>query len=402
MKRITLVLFTFIISLILINLYVGQINAFDYISRTDLGFDEKLSEQSTATYIEPSKILIAQITTNVDALANNSDVWIKQLYYYSITRAGFSDLPYNYLVDRDGQIFQGRSGYLGVVPELASQEGVVLVGYLSNGSDVPYQAQLSFANIITDVSKRFGIHKDSVKVVNLQMTKKNTDTNQFTKLKYTESSDLLSQNISKSIESSTYSETQQRLDYSGEIVDLQYESEVKSGTKIDVSLKLKNKNDFPWFTYKEFIYMATESGNDSPLAVNGVWDSFSKPVHIEQRTILPGETQEIKFSLNMPMLPVDSISESFKFTFLPDILIANTKFTIQLQVLKGDYDIVQIVSPDAGYANVRDCASIDCKLLGQVDDGNMYIYVGEESGWYQIKYNGVDDGWVIGSFAKKL
>ena len=97
---------------------------------SDQNFDISLSDQTNTIYKTPSIIYISQITTDSSSLEANPSLWVKTLYYYSITRLHFADIPYNYLVDSNGQIYEGRSGEERKNPELKNQEGRVLIEYL--------------------------------------------------------------------------------------------------------------------------------------------------------------------------------------------------------------------------------------------------------------------------------
>ena len=140
-------------------------------SRENLKLDESLSDQRTTQYAEPTKILLTQVTTNAEALTYNSETWMQYLYYYTVTRLHFTDIPYNYLIDRNGVIYEGRKGGVGVSPEIeATMDGIVLIGYLSNGYDLTPDASTSLQSIITDYSTKFGIQKDKVEVVDLELS----------------------------------------------------------------------------------------------------------------------------------------------------------------------------------------------------------------------------------------
>jgi len=88
----------------------SEINGLNIITREEQELDVSLANSSTIQYLQPTKIIISRVQTKSEDLASDSSKWVDALYYYSITRQGFADIPFNYLVDRNGKIYQGRGG----------------------------------------------------------------------------------------------------------------------------------------------------------------------------------------------------------------------------------------------------------------------------------------------------
>ena len=71
--------------------------------------DETLSVQMDI-YSLPQKIYISQLEGYNKEFLGKPNEWIKALYYYSVTRLGLNDIPYNYLIDKSGNIYEGARG----------------------------------------------------------------------------------------------------------------------------------------------------------------------------------------------------------------------------------------------------------------------------------------------------
>ncbi len=56
----------------------------------------------------PQKVYISQLEGYNKEFLGKSNEWIKTLYYYSVTRLGLNDIPYNYLIDKSGNIYEGQ------------------------------------------------------------------------------------------------------------------------------------------------------------------------------------------------------------------------------------------------------------------------------------------------------
>jgi hypothetical protein len=398
---------------------LSNASEWDYVSnRQLLSFDEPLSDQTQVVYKEPEKIIISQITTQSDVLSMNSKSWIQTLYYYSITRLGFADIPYNFLIDREGNIYQGRSGYAGAVPELQNLEGVILIGYLSNTSDFTSGAQMNTIKLITDLSKAFGIPKSNVNAVFLDIVKGtgynlksetsaelvvNVDTPKLSKLVY--SSDItspFSTSLTEILNKSTfYSERQNP--FVATVTDVKTSTEtVEAGKSFDVGLTVTNTNSFPWFLEDKYLYISTKSGKNSEYAVNGTWDSFSKPTHFTGEVVLPNQKLEMRFAMQTPDYPNANGIENFIITVDPGIDITGTDFAVKIDVTKGTGTFVQIQPTEAGVLNVRSCDYIGCDVVAQVPVGKIYRVLEESNGWYKIPLGDGSTGWVGGAYAKPV
>lgn len=381
--------------------FSGTVGAYSEINRSEMNLDENLADQNSALYLEPKSILVTQISTKSEELAQNPEVWIKSLYYYYITRLNFADLPYNYIVTRDGYIYKSKSGYEGNVPELSQPEGAILIGYMSDSSDVTAAAQKSLTDLISDLSSKYAIARSFVKTVDLTIAKRADESTELGKLTYAESISPFTQSMVDVLANSRYSSVRQARSFTAEIKDLVVPTEVKADTTGTVKFSVVNKNDFPWFTDSRFIYVSTLSGKKTDMFVNDSWDSFARPTHIEQKTILPGEQFEVTFDVKAGLVTSDSTSQDFKLIIEPDIKLAGSDFNVNFKTIKGDFDLIRIVlQPGFNYTNIRSCGRFECEAVSKAAQGELYAKIGEENGWFKIMYDGTKEGWISGSYAK--
>jgi hypothetical protein len=387
-----------LLALILFFAFATPIVAATY-SREDIDVDTTLSEQEATQYAQPTKILITQVKTDAASLNNSPLDWFQTLYYYSITRLGYADIPFNYIIDRNGDIYEGRDGGIGVLPEVETDSGVVLIGYLSNSPDLPLNTQTALQDLVEDLSYKHGIGKDAVQVVTLKHLKAD-DTRRTAKSSYEEVTGTFSDNVASLTGGLKYSSSE-HLEYKGEIKDLQFSESVESGERFKVSFTLVNKNDFAWFTDKDYIYVSTKNGRNSSFAINGEWDSFSKPVSIADKTILPEENVKIEFEMQALLLPGKQ-SPEFTILKLPRNSFAGTDFKVSFDIKKGNNKLVQISGTPGGVLNVRGCPSPNCEPITQVNEGQILIMTDQSVGWYEVKYEDDKTGWVYGPYVKEL
>ena len=362
---------------------------------SDQNFDISLSDQTNTIYKTPSIIYISQITTDSSSLEANPSLWVKTLYYYSITRLHFADIPYNYLVDSNGQIYEGRSGGVGANPELENQEGSVLIGYLSNNPILSNRAATSIRTLVNDLGSKYGIPTFSV--VNLKIVQKE---GQLSKLQITESSGDFKQSVTDTLEGWT-GYTSEKLSYNAKIEEVTYNKEVEIGTKLHVAVKVKNMDDFTWLTDKYPIYISTADGKDSGFAINGVWDSFSKPTHIENKAIKPGESATLEFDLYARTAPGEAV-QNFVLQKNAGSIFKDSSFEVKFTVIKGTKSLVQVSSSEYGFANIRTCQWYSCEIIDSVDNGVVFVLLSEENGWMKIQYTEDTIGWVFSRYMKKI
>jgi hypothetical protein len=361
--------------------------------------DTSLANTENIKYADPQKILLTQVTTSSTELENDPEKWFKSLYYHSITRGGFPDIPFSYVVTRDGQIFEGHSGGDGAVPEILGDEGAFIVGYLSNASDITVSAKVALEELIEDLSAKYGIQKGNVQVVELEKNSVGEEVI-VSKVSYTKSNSQFKLKATELINTLNYKSVG-NLSYKTQIVKVDSVGEVKAGAKMKITLELKNVNDFAWFTDKDYIYVSTKGDKDSDFAVNGVWDSFSKPIHIENKTILPGETVTLQFDMYGGFFPGE-YAEEFNVKKLDGEIFSESSFKVNMKVTAGDFDLVRIEETPTGYLNVRSCASTGFDQIATVDTGRTLVLREEEGSWYKVEYEDGKTGWVYAGYAQKL
>ncbi len=216
-----------------------------------------------------------------------------------------------------------------------------------------------------------------------------------------ESNNLFKSSIGDSLEEWKVSE-REHLEYVAEIESVEYEEAVEIGNTLQVKVTIKNGNDFVWLSDKYPIYISVKDSKESIYALNGEWDSFSKPTHISSdRYVLPGESIEMTFKLDPKVLPGENV-ETFEIYKFKKEVFSDSEFVVEFTVTKGDNTLVKMVSPEFGFVNIRECRWYSCEKIDVANDGEVYIVVKEEEGWYQILFGQDKEGWVYGKYAKEI
>ena len=385
-----------LISTILLSMFLtSSLFAFSSYSTKTQKFDLSLSDQSTTVYTPPEKIYITQISTQSNSISRDPSLWVKTLYYYFITRLYLPDIPYNYLIDENGAIYDGKTGGIGANLKFEALDSVILIGYLSNSSSLSSRAEASLKDLIETLSAEWGV--ESVKPVKLNILQ---GENKLSSIEIVDSSPEFSNSLNKVLPNLKLS-SEENHDYLAKIESVDYPKESVIGSRIKIKVKITNKNTFPWFTQSEPIYISTKSGEESKLAINKVWSSFSKPLEITGKIIKPDESIEAEFEVEAKVL-VGEISETFVLQKIGVGNFTDSEFEVKFNVIKGSNTLVQVYSPQYGFVNIRTCRWSSCEIIDSPKEGSVYILLAEEEGWYKIQYAPGVEGWAMGKYFKKI
>lgn len=84
------------------------------ITRAGWGADESLRDWEPE-YRPVEKIVVHHTVTPNDYAEDEAAKWVRAIYYYHAVSLGWGDIGYNYVVDRFGNVYEGRYGGPGVV-----------------------------------------------------------------------------------------------------------------------------------------------------------------------------------------------------------------------------------------------------------------------------------------------
>jgi hypothetical protein len=361
---------------------------FVVVSRNNLGLDDSLTNKEFVKYSRPQKILITRLNPAHEYLLNDTKAWIRLLHYYGTTRMGLPDIPFNYVVDRSGNIYEGLENAEGRVPYLENEDGAILLGYFSSSADLTMPAQEAFKNLVENYSYKFGIPKTKVEAVDVFLSQGNEE-NAPRFLEYKSSEGLFQVNILEMAQKFKYSKESNLL-FSGKVENLEYKKDVNSGDNLKVNFSLKNNDSFPWYVDEGLIFLSTADRKDSPFAINKVWDSFTRPLSLTSQVILPGSSVDLAFELSTDAVLPGKYEEKFKFVTLYNTDVKGTEFEVNFDINRGEKKVVQIRPTGTGALTVYGCPEYTCEMVAAAISGEKYLVLEEKGNWYKISVDGVE------------
>ena len=100
--------------------------------------------------------------------------------------------------------------------------------------------------------------------------------------------------------------------------------------------------------------------------------------------------------------PTTSPAPSGKTTPTPKLSPTKTATGSATKVADPPKPFVVIKDTPTGFLRVRMEASTSASEAGRVNPGEKYTIVDTKSGWYQIKYDGTNEGWVSAQYTEKV
>jgi hypothetical protein len=374
--------------------------------RETIPYDIGLSDQKNNKYGFYGNIAVTKLSAGENALYSDSQEWIKGFYYYAITKMGFTDLPYNYIVTWDGEVYEGKGGSAGVFVPINGEKSDVstdsmVIAYFDNNREITNAGREALVDLFSRSMSKFDLEHSEITAVDRDVYRK--DNKSVAQLVLSESVDENWVDIVDEIKSQvTISESS--FTYKGNIESVDYPKEVKAGENFMVKVKVKNESNMLWYNSGEHRVMIGTSAprnHESNYYVSDKWASFSRVVTTQKEWVLSGNVGTFEFEMNTPLI-AGNYEETFEVLVLPDSWVKGTQFKVDFKVNAGGLDIVEIRDTETGSLNVRDCPSTGCDQIGQVVPGEKFVKLEQDGNWYKIKFQGDKQGWVYGKYVRDI
>lgn len=370
------------------------VSAYSSVDLSTIALDTSI-RNTDENFILPGNVAITPIFID----ETDYDESYKGLFYYTIDKLGFTDIPFHYIVSGDGKVYKGNVGGDERNLTFSNASGnFVLIGYMTNKNISNFEAKglAATKELVSEVVNNNSINIDNVVIRDLSFQKniaENTVTLKIDALAGNWNNDLegIKSHARANVKPSNKT-------YSVEVVEATLNSESATiGDEVTGSIKIKNSGSNTIYEASNAEIIATkENGNTSLFYTNG-WLSqtqFSLMDGVEK--ILPGEEATLTFSVKAP-LASGEIAETFVVNNLFGSRVSSNTFSLRLNVDKGGKRIIQINDNEIGYLRVRSEASTAATEVGRASSGERFI-IDEDAGngLYRITLTNGTTGWVAG------
>lgn len=372
--------------------------------RTALGFDPNLGDESQE-YGKADQVLLVPLI-QPGSLRLSPEDWVKGIHYYTTVRLGFPDIPFHYVVFPNGQVYQtSKVGDEASVKVEGVGEDTILVVYLADSHSVDFdeQAKSEIEELLLDIANRNHIKAENIQIGNLLFA---IDLQQ--KTSRIEKRDIVSgwnesfKIFKKSVEANY---NPQKKDYKLEVATVKVpEAAVKPGQTVIIELTVKNTGEYSIYGNDDSSLLISKAdGRLSKFFLNGAWASQSQVELLQEPDVIrPGEQQTFQVKFNVPLY-FGKQTESFVLKNSLGETMQGTEFDISLTVDKLNETVVEILSTETGYLNVRSGDSGSAEVISRVSPGERYIMKRSgQYGYVQIDLGEGEFGWVSQNHVRKI
>jgi len=373
------------------------------IGRTDLGLDDSLMK-NPVEYAQNTHIQVAPIFLPTERTIKDEE-WIRGLYFYSVERLGYPDIPFDYVVVSDGTVYQtNKTGDSMKVNILNGSEKSIIVGYLASKDDGDFsdESKVPLRTLLLNIANNNGIKAENISVNSLRFNiKLNTKTSTLEAKTITGDWNTSLKSM-KSFVSQNYNPIKKK--YHIQVVEVKAPTDkVQPGDTVIVDMKLKNTGSNPIFADSDAsLFASKKDGKPSKFFLNEVWASRSQvPILVEGDIIKPDEEKSFQLKFRVPLY-FGTQKETFIIKDFLGNKIDGTDFEISLNVASISQTVVEILSTETGYLNVRSRDG-GGDTTGRVSPGERYIQLkAGDYGYVQIDLGNGKSGWVAKKYVKKV
>lgn len=216
---------------------------------------------------------------------------IRNIFYYHAVTRGWGDIGYNYIIDQQGRVYEGRKGGEGVVgghagPGNIGSIGIAILGNYDNG-EVPEAAVESLARLIAIKSKIHNIDPSSTTVIGHYKVMDTRCPGTYLK------GDLP---MIIAMAKSMITETKEKFTTNYDFIDKSsvFYVEMDPNQTKDVMIKLQNTGKLTW---ENTTYLTVNKNETNDAAVEFPEKIGLKLAKMQESKVAPGDTATFKFKI---------------------------------------------------------------------------------------------------------
>jgi len=363
------------------------------ISRAEWGSPDPYGDlfKGTGRYWKPSYVPVTQIFIHHTVFNNTSDpaAAVRAIWEFHTYTRGWGDIGYNYLVDQNGNIYEGRFGGDNVVGGHAysfnrGSLGVAVLGCFETssgscqGAPPPSSAMIDgLTTILAWKSTNYEINPNTTHTFcGTRSCKKLWTISGHKDVSATACPGNLIYNQLSKIRANT-SNKKGGWGYSAKQMDFKPIKFLASNTDQSITLRLKNTGTAVWSNTTNRLFLKTANPDGRVSAFQGTgWINKQTPAALNEAKVAPGETGTFTFNLKTPSLNRGDHVETFRLTLENGLKIPQM-FTLVVQVIPDT--LTDIVT----FYDYGDC---ETRLHAFISTANGFSYQGSQGWWSSTNY----------------
>lgn len=385
--------------IVLLVIPVSTVLAQDFLADDTIFLDRTIKTKESQFTLNNEIILVPIFSRAIEDLEISPVEWFKGIYYYTIQRLGFSDIPFHFVVTKNGETFAGNSSGLETqIPFGSYSSSAILVGYLTDSAATTFSASAieSLSTLLIDICNKTEISPGNISFSGVQITRNKS--NKSVELSPKEIFGTWGTTLEtiKNKVSAQYNPTPKT--YTVDILDVNFpKEELSAGGESSGTLRIKNSGSYGIYGGTDTsLYLSTSNGAASRFYLNTVWASQSQIELIpETTTILPGEEATVNVSIKIPLIP-GNYTESFNLKTLSGKNVQTNGADISVAIKSTDKRIVEILNTYGEAFYVRSSPSSNAEIITTVSAGERFFLLEEnlETLWTRIDLLDGRSGWI--------
>lgn len=373
------------------------------ITRSDWHVDESLASRENDVFSQVDNIYVVGMTLKDKEIRINTDYWVKGLYYFFTTKTQFDDIPFNYFVGWDGQVFEGMSHQ----PELIApvkDKTALIIGYLSNydSAEITRLGQDALEELLVKLANENNVDPSNISAADWRISP--TDDLQTSYIEIFESARSVP--VEKTLKT-IMPDIQKRYnprkrEYKAEVLEVTVPNQLEVENEYEVQVRVKNTGETNWYkNSKSEVTVSRKDNAASEYQIQNAWISDSQAKGQTEDVVKPGEEIELLFSISTPLISGE-YTEKFELKTLGGTILENTEFELKTDINAGANDLVEVKDTPTGYLNVRQAPSTGGALITQILPGEKFIVLEKQPSWYKLRLKDGQEGWAAKQYLRDL
>lgn len=356
--------------------------------------------QESGLYTLNDRILIAPIFMANNNLDVSAEEHFKGLHYYTISRLGYSDIPFHYVVTKNGTVFEANSGGLErSIPIVEYGTGAIVIAYLAPRGDDSFssRAESALVELVAEVANQNAILPENLDIQQINF-ERDINSREVTMEAITAPDSWVSvrQEIVDEVEP-LYNPIEKDYEIAVDEVILPTEL-VEPGESIELQITLSNLRNTGLYTgtTSEIILSKQEGGASAFFSPDNWISSSELRIMDSDDSLLPFGEAIFDATIRAPLF-VGEIREEFVLRTIGGQTIADETISLVLNIAQTDRAIIEVGETETGTLNVRATPSSVGNEIGQVSPGQRFFVLEDAgNGWIRIDLGDGTSGWVAG------